>query len=103
MWKATANASRVEDYVRHFTEQVAPALAAVRGYRGAQVLSNPGLDPTDVVVVTWWDSLDAIHRFAGSDIGRAVIDPRAREVLLSCDESVTHYTVVAEHATPAPR
>jgi hypothetical protein len=47
--------------------------------------------------VTWWRSLDAIHGFAGSDIGRAVIDPEARRVLVSCDESVAHYTVVAEH------
>jgi heme-degrading monooxygenase HmoA len=97
VWKAKADASGVEDYVRYFTEHVVPALAAVQGYQGSQVLCNPGLDPTDVVVVTWWNSLDAIHGFAGSDIGRAVIDPEARQVLVSCDERVTHYTVVAEH------
>ena len=97
VWKAKANASSVDEYIRHFTEHVAPALAAVSGYEGSQVLCNPGLDPTDIVVVTWWSSLDVIHGFAGSDIGRAVIDPEARRVLVSCDESVAHYTVVAEH------
>jgi len=97
VWKAKARASRVQDYVRHFTEQVAPALATVRGYQGSQVFCNHELDPTDLVVVTWWNSRDAIHGFAGTDIGRAVIDPEARQMLVSCDESVTHYSVVAEH------
>jgi heme-degrading monooxygenase HmoA len=98
VWKARAEESRVEDYVRHFTEHVAPALATVRGYQASQVLCNCEVDPAEVVVVTWWTSLEAIHGFAGSEIGHAVIDPEARRVLVSCDDRVTHYTVVAEHA-----
>src|SRR5204863_6991025 len=77
VWKARAEAARVQAYVRHFTEQVVPVLAAVRGYQGLQVLCNREVDPQEVVVVTWWNSLEALHGFAGSDIGRAVIDPEA--------------------------
>jgi heme-degrading monooxygenase HmoA len=96
VWRATLDASHVQDYVRHFTEHVAPALAAVGGYQGSQVLCTGDSNPADVVVVTWWNSLDAIHGFAGTDISRAVIDPEARQVLLSCDDRVTHYTVMAD-------
>jgi heme-degrading monooxygenase HmoA len=98
VWKATADASQLEGYVRHFTEHVVPALVRVDGYEGSQLLCNREVTPTDLVVVTWWNSLDAIRGFAGSDISRAVIDPRARQVLLSCDERVMHYTVIADHA-----
>jgi heme-degrading monooxygenase HmoA len=97
VWKATVDVSEVDAYVRHFAEHVAPALARVDGYQGSQVLCNRDAHPTDLVVVTWWNSLDAIRGFAGDDIGRAVIDSEARQVLLSCDDRVTHYTVIADH------
>ena len=100
VWKARAELARLQEYLRHFTEHVVPVLASVRGYQGAQVLCNRELDPADVVVVTWWSSIEAVHAFAGDDLRRAVIDPEARQVLVSCDDSVTHYAVVAEHAAP---
>jgi heme-degrading monooxygenase HmoA len=101
IWKATAQASRIQDYVLHFTEQVARTLATVPGYRGAQVLCAPESDPAELVVVTWWSSREAIQAFAGADIGRAVVASDIRPMFVSWDETVTHYSVLAEHAPPS--
>ena len=46
------------------------------------------------VVVTLWESHDAIHRFAGEDIGLAVVAPEARALLIEWESTVEHYEVV---------
>ncbi len=37
-------------------------------------------------------------RFAGEDLARAVVEPRAAEVLVSYDAEVTHHEVVLDTA-----
>jgi heme-degrading monooxygenase HmoA len=96
VWKARIDLARVDDYLRHFAEHVGPALASVRGYEGSQVLCDRESDPAELMVMTWWSSREVIQDFAGSDINRAVIDPAARQILVSCEESVAHYSVIAE-------
>jgi heme-degrading monooxygenase HmoA len=96
LWRARIDASRVKDYAAYFEEHLRPALGELPGYRGAQVLFNGTAHPCEIVVVTWWTSLNAIQRFAGNDPSRAVIGEEARRMLLSVDETVTHYEVVLD-------
>jgi heme-degrading monooxygenase HmoA len=94
VWKATLASTRVAEYRRHFDDRVIPALIRTSGYLGAQVLITPDVDPAELVVVTWWSSLDAIRAFAGPDVRRAVVDPEARAMLMRCEETVTLYDVI---------
>jgi hypothetical protein len=41
-----------------------------------------------------WDSFDAVRRFAGDDIERAVYYPEDKEYLLSLEPNVEHYDVL---------
>ena len=68
------------------------AAGAISGYRGARVLRS-GLE---FLVITEWDSMDAVRRFAGDDPQVAVVEPEARAVLSEFDEAVRHYEVVGE-------
>jgi hypothetical protein len=45
-------------------------------------------------VITLWESMDAIRRFAGEDADRAVVEPEARAVLSEFDDGVRHYEVM---------
>lgn len=47
----------------------------------------------EFLVITLWDSMDAIRRFAGEDSERAVVEPEARAVLAEFDDFVRHYEV----------
>ena len=96
IWRATLPRTRAQDYARHFTDYVAPSLSPIPGYRGARVLCNGESDPAEVVVVTWWSSREAIRGFAGPDIRRAVVAPGVRQMFVSCDDTVSHYEVIAE-------
>ena len=48
----------------------------------------------EIVVVTWWESLEAIHGFAGADIERAVVEDDAAALLIDFEECVQHFDLV---------
>ncbi len=98
VWRGKATARNSESYRRHFTEAVRPALEGLAGHRGALLLSREteGDPQTEFLVVTLWDSMQAIRGFAGLDADRAVVEPAARALLAEYDTSVRHYEVVLD-------
>jgi heme-degrading monooxygenase HmoA len=94
MWKARATPNGADGYVQHATKVVFPKVSAVQGHRGAYLLRRKIEGDVEVVVLTLWDSMEAIRRFAGSEPNKAVVEPEARAVLASFDEYVTHFEVV---------
>jgi hypothetical protein len=49
-----------------------------------------------ITVTTFWESMIAIGRFAGSNPERAVVEPEARALLTSFDDVVTHQEVALD-------
>jgi hypothetical protein len=94
MWKARSTAEKSVNYVDHVTKKVFPLLSSIEGHRGAYLLQR-GLDNAiEFVVLTLWDSMEAVRRFAGPNFDKAVVDPEAQAVLTAFDEWATHYQVV---------
>jgi heme-degrading monooxygenase HmoA len=90
LWRGSASdAAKADAYRRHVTTQVLPSLSAIEGYRGARVLRRG----EEFLVITFWESMDAIRGFAGEDPERAVVEPEARAVLAQFDDFVRHYEV----------
>ena len=94
VWKARSTASRAGDYIYHATKKVFPKIRAIEGHRGAYLLSREMDDGVELVVLTFWESMEAIRRFTGPEPEKAVIEPEARAALTSFDEYVTHFNVV---------
>lgn len=102
VWRGeAASAEAGEAYRRHVTGSVFPALRDIPGHRGAWLLRREEGSRVAFVVVTLWDSMEAVRSFAGDDPGRAVVEPEARAVLATFDERVEHYDV-AHGADGAP-
>ena len=91
LWRARA-APSADAYLRHFRQQVQPALERLPGHRGAQLLVRDN----EILVLTFWESMAAVRAFAGDDPGRAVVEPQARAVLAAFDDFVVHYEVAHE-------
>jgi heme-degrading monooxygenase HmoA len=53
-------------------------------------------DDTEFLLVTLWDSLDAVKAFAGPDYETAVFYPEDDRYLVERDRAVTHYFVDTE-------
>jgi heme-degrading monooxygenase HmoA len=94
VWRGVAHTAVDADaYRRHLTTKVLPSLTVIPGHRGARVLRRDDGGHVEFLVMTFWDSMDAVRRFAGEDPERAVVEPEARAVLAAYDEFVRHYEV----------
>jgi hypothetical protein len=48
----------------------------------------------EFLIVTNWQSLDAIRAFAGDNVDEAVVPERVRAMMVKCDRAVRHYETV---------
>lgn len=94
VWKGRSTAEKASDYVQHAITKVFPALKTIEGHRGAYLLRRPVEGVIEFFVLTLWDSMAAVRRFAGADPEKAVVEPQARAILTSFDESVSHFEIV---------
>jgi heme-degrading monooxygenase HmoA len=99
-WRARATEDGAEAYRRHFIESVLPGLRSIDGHRGAYLLRRERADLVELEVVTLWESMDAVRRFA-QDADVAVVEPAAQAVLHDFDTKVGYQTVVVDTATGA--
>jgi uncharacterized protein len=98
LWTARTTLDKFDGYVQHLSRNVFPALAAIRGHRGAYLLRRENGGAVEIVVLTLWDSMDAVRKFTCGDPSKAVVEPPARAVLTAFDEFVKHYEVVFSSA-----
>src|SRR5215471_11537842 len=94
LWKGRSTAERASEYVHHATKKVFPALRAIDGHRGAYLLRRVVDGAIEFVVLTLWDSMATVRRFAGAEPDKAVVEAEARAILTSFDDRVTHYEIV---------
>ncbi len=64
------------------------------GFREIALLRRSAGAEEEFVTIMWFDSLDAVRSFAGSDHEVAVVPPAARALLARYDERSAHYEVV---------
>jgi mannose-6-phosphate isomerase-like protein (cupin superfamily) len=91
-WRGWASDRAGADaYESHFSGSVRPALEATDGFVDASLERVEEADGrVEIVVVTRWESIDAIRAFAGEDIEAAVVEPEARAALADFDARVRH-------------
>ncbi len=95
-WSAQTTPARAQAYVDHLRTHVLPTVRKVDGYAGAMLLERNTSDAVEIIVVTWWRSLDAIRGFAGADLEEAVVADEAASLLTAFDRRVRHYELVVK-------
>jgi heme-degrading monooxygenase HmoA len=95
VWSAQTTAALAPGYAEHLRTQVLPALRRVDGYQGAMLLERTVAGAVEIVVITYWQSIDAIRGFAGPDLEGAVVADEAAALLVEFDRRVKHYEVAA--------
>ena len=97
MWTARAAPAAAPAYAEHLRLHVLPALRQLDGYAGAWLLERAEGETTEIIVITWWASLEAIQAFAGADVESAVVAEEAAALLTEFDPRVRHYMLVLRH------
>ena len=94
-WRGRVPHEKTDAYVE-FLERVAlPHYGRTAGHHGTWLLLDRERgDDVEITLLTLWESRDAIHAFAGSDISRAVYCPQDDGFLLEKPERLRHYEVL---------
>ena len=93
-WRGLAKPERAAEYVRHLRSETFPQLATIAGFIDASILRRSLDVGIEFVIVTRWESLDAIRRFAGSDAEHAVVPDVVKDMLVDYDRLARHYEVL---------
>jgi heme-degrading monooxygenase HmoA len=103
-WRGATRAADATSYAAYIEATGLRAFAATPGNLGALVLQRPleseDTETTEVVVISFWDSMEAVSRFAGREATRAVFYPEDDRYLVRRDLTVDHYEVVAQLGAP---
>jgi heme-degrading monooxygenase HmoA len=99
-WRGRASAAQSSAYPEHFRRRVVRELERVEGFLGASLLQQARADQIEFLVLTRWESMEAIRAFAGNEVETAVVEPEAAAALSDFDRTVQHYEVVEEVAKP---
>src|SRR4029453_17304858 len=94
-WRGLAKAERADDYVAHLRGDTLPQLSAIPGFVDARILKRAIQEGVEFLIVTQWDSLQAIQRFAGEDAERAVVPEVVQDMMIEYDQTVRHYEVLS--------
>ena len=100
-WHGRVPAEKAEAYHAYLLRTGLADYAATPGNRGVSVLRRTEGAVTHYLLVTLWESLEAIQAFAGPEYERARYYPADDDYLLEREPLVTHYEVLPTPGTPA--
>jgi heme-degrading monooxygenase HmoA len=93
-WSAVVRPAHAADYIAHLQAETFPKLHTIPGFIDATINRRDAADGVEFVVITRWQSMDAIRAFAGADAEMAVVPPKAQAFMVSFDARVRHYDVI---------
>jgi len=98
-WRGRVPREKAEEYLSYLQSTGLEEYRSTAGNLGAFVTTRPHGKATEFLLVTFWDSEEAIRRFAGDDYERAVYYPEDGKFLLAGAPAADHYQVkYAVHA-----
>jgi heme-degrading monooxygenase HmoA len=93
IWHGKTRTEKADEYERYLRESGIKAITAIDGNKGIQLMRKTNGDLTEFMVISYWDSIDAIKKFAGEDYQKVRQAPRDPEFLVEPETLVQHYEV----------
>ena|SRR5688572_15921185 len=93
-WRGLARAELASAYEEHLRSETFPTLRSIEGFVDASILKRAVEGGVEFLVVTRWQSLRAIEKFAGADQEVAVVPEKVQRMMIEYDPRVRHYEIV---------
>ena len=93
-WRGFTRAEDAEEYFQYLHRTGLAAFQATPGNRGAMVFRRVAEGRAEFFLVSLWESLDAVRRFAGEQERSAVFFPDDDRYLVGRDLHVDHFDVL---------
>jgi heme-degrading monooxygenase HmoA len=94
-WRGAVRPEDADAYLDYLEATGLKEYRETPGNRGVLALRRIDGDRCEYLIVSLWDSLDAVKGFAGEDLEQAVFYPEDDRFLVDRDLTSTHYEVVA--------
>ena len=94
LWHGVTLAEKAAEYLAFLQARAVPDYRGVAGNVSVDILHRTHGAMTHFLIVTHWESLQAIQAFAGEDIERAKYYREDVDFLLEFEPTVQHYEVV---------
>lgn len=96
IWRGVTPEARADAYFDYLMKTGVPALRATAGNRGVYVLRRLAEGRAEFLLISLWESFEAIRRFAGPELDKAVYYPEDKDFLLELEPRVSHFEVLFE-------
>jgi heme-degrading monooxygenase HmoA len=93
-WRGATRAEDAETYLEYLQRTGFAGFGSTPGNRGAIGLRRVVDGKAEFFLLSFWDSEDAVRRFAGDPIDKAVFYPEDEQFLTERDEHVDHFELV---------
>jgi heme-degrading monooxygenase HmoA len=93
IWHGAVPVAKSEEYLERMRTVALPDYKSTVGNRGAFCLHRVEGDVAHFNMLTFWEDIDAIKRFAGNDFESARYYDFDRSFLIELEPNVRHYTI----------
>ena len=93
-WHGVVPVAKADAYWDYLNQTGIPDYKATPGNMGVTVLRRIDGEHAHFLIISYWESMSAIHAFAGQDVEEARYYPRDVEFLLEHEPKAFHYEVL---------
>ena len=97
LWRGSTKTGDADHYLEYLRATGLAGYACTAGHRETITLRRMHDGRAEFLLLSLWDSMDAVRAFAGADLERAIFYPEDERYLVERDERVTHFEVVDHH------
>ncbi len=97
-WRGVAKPEEADNYIHHLRNDTFPKLARIDGFVSASILRRSTAKGAEFLIVTTWQSIEAIRQFAGDSVDTAVVPHAVQAMMVEYDREVAHYEIVEEYS-----
>ncbi len=94
IWRGATRAQDADTYVEYLNATGLREYRDTAGNQGVLALRRVNDDRAEFLLISLWDSMEAVRRFAGAEPERAVFYPEDERFLIERDERVEHFEVL---------
>jgi heme-degrading monooxygenase HmoA len=95
-WRGVTPKPKADEYLNYLEKTGLKEYRSTEGNRGVYVFRRIEDDRAVFLVVSLWESYDAIKRFAGPNFEKAVYYPEDEKFLIELEPYVVHYEILAQ-------
>jgi heme-degrading monooxygenase HmoA len=94
IWQGVTTLEQADAYAEYLNESGVAGLQNAEGNRGAYVLRRVENGAAHFMVVSFWDTVESVKKFAGGNPQLARRLPRDKDFHMHLDPDVTNYEVL---------